>query len=591
MAGAASAHPSADTFIGFRNDGTGVFPPDCDPVTEWNEWDFRDVGDGRKARSIPVKPNPKNIVWKVPLDNYCNGGMILAGGRLLQMVDRGGNGYATDLVPQFVGPVLVCMDPKDGRVLWKRELHHFGNLPAARAAQAREDVLDYYAWWASVFGPYFRWHEKAGMRWNPIRTPEQEQAYAEAAEAFATVWEREAVAAGTFKAMPPVPVTAKALNECPEWTRIARTYTQCAFWKLEKSMFPKRYEQRRRVIKLGYPFGRFFGEGSWIGEAMPTPVSDGKRVWVNTGYNDVFCLDLDGEVLWSKYFGPTSDLAEGPVTSSILVDGLLVTHTSRSAEYRALWVAAGEVAWTYRGAKPGPGGGAGTPLHLLLPVGKDGEKLSVIWTHNGDVVRLRDGAVLAESVGHHGNYRTAAAWGDVVILSNGSAEGGHGSARTYPRGTVAVRLKAESPDKVTATQVWHRPDLARASLVAYEGIVYFDAKRQLCAVDVASGKDVASIENPPLLPNHVWSIAGGRLFGLNSDGRCLVASLGKGMKVLATNRLGGRPYCTKGSCYVDFFNEGAQPLFSGNRIFVRSYTHVYCIGDASEPMRLSAIHR
>lgn len=37
------------------------------------------------------------------------------------------------------------------------------------------------------------------------------------------------------------------------------------------------------------------------------------------------------------------------------------------------------------------------------------------------------------------------------------------------------------------------------------------------------------------------------------------------------NRLGKRYYKK-----YDFFDEGAQPFVSGNRIFIRSYSNVYC---------------
>ncbi|MGA2958693.1 MAG: hypothetical protein ABSF48_23560 [Thermodesulfobacteriota bacterium] len=106
LAGAAAgADGDAPRTIGYRQDSTGVFPPDCAPVTAWNEWDFR---------SQPAKENRVHIVWKTPLASYCNGGMIVAKGKLYQMVDRGGVAYAREIAPDFVGSRLVCMDPADG---------------------------------------------------------------------------------------------------------------------------------------------------------------------------------------------------------------------------------------------------------------------------------------------------------------------------------------------------------------------------------------------------------------------------------------------------------------------------------------------
>jgi hypothetical protein len=89
--------------------------------------------------------------------------------------------------------------------------------------------------------------------------------------------------------------------------------------------------------------------------------------------------------------------------------------------------------------------------------------------------------------------------------------------------------------------------------------------------------------NPP--PHHMSVIAGDYLFGMEHTGEVAVISLGRSPKLVAMNRLGIRRYAK-----YDFFNEGAQIFCSGNRIFTRSYTDVYCIGDPNQPMRLSPVH-
>lgn len=57
--------------------------------------------------------------------------------------------------------------------------------------------------------------------------------------------------------------------------------------------------------------------------ASPTPVSDGKRLWVHFGHMGTACLDLDGKVLWQ-----TQELTYHPLhgngNSPILVDDTLV---------------------------------------------------------------------------------------------------------------------------------------------------------------------------------------------------------------------------------------------------------------------------
>ncbi|MFP4106743.1 MAG: hypothetical protein ACLFVU_11715, partial [Phycisphaerae bacterium] len=69
-------------YIGYRGNGRGIYPPDCDPVTEWQEWTFKkgqyeDNRGRKKTGMLPDERKPKNIVWKVPQLMYCNGGMIL----------------------------------------------------------------------------------------------------------------------------------------------------------------------------------------------------------------------------------------------------------------------------------------------------------------------------------------------------------------------------------------------------------------------------------------------------------------------------------------------------------------------------------
>jgi hypothetical protein len=91
-----------------------------------------------------------------------------------------------------------------------------------------------------------------------------------------------------------------------------------------------------------------------------------------------------------------------------------------------------------------------------------------------------------------------------------------------------------------------------------------------------------------LTPHHYTAIAGQQVVALDFDGRCAVVGLGAdGLPVgpAQINRLGTRPFGK-----YDFFNEGAQPSFSGNRVFIRSYTDVYCLGNPAEPTRLSQEH-
>jgi hypothetical protein len=237
-----------------------------------------------------------------------------------------------------------------------------------------------------------------------------------------------------------------------------------------------------------------------------------------------------------------------------------------------------------------------TPSYHRLAIGGDaGKPLEVLWCPSGQVLRLRDGKVLAEELGCHANARPWAVQGDILVIENGSADGGPGEAKTFPEGTVAFRLKAQSEDEVSAEQLWIEPkgNDALCRLTARNGILYGYAGRgnttAAVAVDLHTGKPIARATLPGgmAIPHHLSAVAGQYFFGLSFEGKCSVFDLGadgRQMKAVGVNRLGMRAFGR-----YDFFNEGAQPTFSGNRIFIRSYTDVYCIGDAKAPTKLSEI--
>ena len=72
--------------VGFRRNGTGTFP-DATPVTAW---DLK-TGD--------------NILWRTPLDQFSKSAPVIAGDRVITMMD-----------PHFV----VCLDKNTGKILWTR---------------------------------------------------------------------------------------------------------------------------------------------------------------------------------------------------------------------------------------------------------------------------------------------------------------------------------------------------------------------------------------------------------------------------------------------------------------------------------------
>jgi outer membrane protein assembly factor BamB len=80
--------------------------------------------------------------------------------------------------------------------------------------------------------------------------------------------------------------------------------------------------------------------------ASPTPLSDGKRLYVHFGHQGTACLDLAGKVLWrSKEFGYAP--VHGNGGSPALVDGRLVVSCDGGDKQfvAALETASGKLAW------------------------------------------------------------------------------------------------------------------------------------------------------------------------------------------------------------------------------------------------------
>ncbi len=72
-----------------------------------------------------------------------------------------------------------------------------------------------------------------------------------------------------------------------------------------------------------------------ISVAAPTPVSDGKRIIALFSSNDLFCLDLDGNLLWLRGLMrdyPNASNGLGLASSPVVVDGVVVTQIETDGE-------------------------------------------------------------------------------------------------------------------------------------------------------------------------------------------------------------------------------------------------------------------
>lgn len=99
--------------------------------------------------------------------------------------------------------------------------------------------------------------------------------------------------------------------------------------------------------------------------------------------------------------------------------------------------------------------------------------------------------------------------------------------------------------------------------------------------------------------SHLMEQVGDLVFAGYFTGITRVATLTPKPALIAVNSLGdGGAYSVlslktkdqRGYSATNPFNYGSQRFFSGNRMFTTSFTHLYCVGNPKEPLRLSTIH-
>ena len=153
------------------------------------------------------------------------------------------------------------------------------------------------------------------------------------------------------------------------------------------------------------------GIHSTAGYSAPTPVTNGKEIFVAFGNGLMACFDLDGNRKWLKLI-EHSNAAYAHSGSPILIGDKVVIHFT---DLVALDMKTGDEVWRLKIPTS-----HGTPL-----VTRIGD-VDVILTPRGTMVRAKDGKLLADKLGYCGS--------NSPILHDGIVYYVHGS------GTTAFRL-------------------------------------------------------------------------------------------------------------------------------------------------------
>jgi outer membrane protein assembly factor BamB len=309
-----------------------------------------------------------------------------------------------------------------------------------------------------------------------------------------------------------------------------------------------------RVVEPKLPECDFIGPITQHGYATSTPATDGQRLYVFFGRTGVLAYDLDGKPLWQVEVGKSLN-GWGTGASPILYKNLVIVNASvESNRLVALDAATGKEVWRVKGI----GDCWSTPVLVDLPGGKtelvlstdaatlgiDPDRGEELWrcegletNQAGSSPVVRDGVVFLTGASVNGK-RTIMA---VRAGGRGDVSKTHVVWTQKAGGGLASPLLVGEHVYFIAGSVWClRADTGK--IVYWERL--YDAKQEYASPVAADGKII--------------------LF-TRRNGAYVVAAGPKFME-LAHNDLG------------DPSDFSATPAISGGRLFVRSNTHLYCIG-------------
>ena len=613
-------YPSADRPVGWRGDGNGAFPG-ATPVTQWRDGDLEpreveierwgDAGGNVRGtyerRKVRLFANRKtvNIAWKTEMPGFANSSPIAVGDRIF-----------TTAEPNW----LICVDAHTGRILWQRAINPFEAMGLSPEEVKRNNALlecdeAVKAVTSYIVGNYGRvpprymtaghWRKWRGLFLAARKATEPAVAWDQRGDVRKVQGQIDAVVAELDKLIGgQVKVDEDNRNELAAGLAksicgiAARGGAAITAWMAGE-----------------YGFLPIHHWGGWVGWTFGTPVSDGRHVYVSMGQLQAACLDLDGRVVWARsvpHPRPGLDRAGrrqrldprdlDMVCSPLLIGDVLAVQ--RKEGLVGLDKKTGSTLWEAPAIRSN---GCGTHRVVRLAGGLD-----VIACMDGQVVDPRTGKRLCDLGMSQLMAESLIGFGGTVIHFPTRPNVEYGPM-------INFRLKASGRDALAFERVWETPRARVACPSKIHTGRFIVSATENCVYDAATGKKVLQESRGQLIGGvYVCPILAGRYVVslLDAQGhrelrlstgqevvQCLVSELGADgsmTKVSDDNWLGGddkprMPVIEKyfPEAYKSGFwgQEGAvpnqfgygSPFAQGNRIFYRSCTHLYCIGDPNVP--------
>ncbi len=304
--------------------------------------------------------------------------------------------------------------------------------------------------------------------------------------------------------------------------------------------------------------------------ASPSPITDGRHVWVLTGAGDFSCFDFDGNRIWSRNlqddygrFGLNHGYASTPRLHAgrLYLQVLHGMKTDDPSYVFAVDPKSGKTLWKVdrpTDATNESPDDYSTPLVMRI----GGKEQLVV--SGGDYVTGHDLVSGRElwrmggfNPGHERFYRTIASSihiGDVVYTPS-------------TRGNPFIAFRAGGDGWITDTaKVWENAYGADVPTPTTDGNRLFVVNDRgiLNVLDPKTGELV--VDRIRLEPGTYSSsplLADGKLYATNEEGTTTVIDVEDGYSILATNRLDSHTL--------------ASPIAVDGQIFLRTAGHLYCI--------------
>ncbi len=311
----------------------------------------------------------------------------------------------------------------------------------------------------------------------------------------------------------------------------------------------------QRTVAQEQPHESTHETGTW---ASNSAVTDGERVYASFGSRGVYCLDLDGTILWQVDPGDMRirhGHGEGS-TAALHGDTLILNWDHEGASFvQALDTRTGREIW--RAARD-----EGTSWSSPLVVEHAGRKQVIIAaTNRVRAYDLASGDVVWECGGLSGNVVATPVAGDGYVYVTNSYE---------TREMLAIRLADARGDITgTAAVAWtrHRDTPYVPSPLLYGDRLYFLKHYQgyLTCVDAKTGKPLFARQRLPEIGNVYASLVGaaGRIYIVDRNGATVVLKHGDKLEVLARNQLD------------DSFS--ATPALVGRELILRGERFLYSV--------------